>query len=77
MAIDIQQLITAAVLNSTPSYLLVILETDEIKKRILKGTLMQIKCDKRYIINKLGRIDRLQISEFKIFDFFRIWIDLK
>jgi hypothetical protein len=38
---------------------------------------MQIKYDKRYIINKLGRIDRLQISEFKIFDFFRIWIDLK
>ena len=41
MAIDIQQLITAAVLNSIPSYLLVILETNEIKKRILKGTFMQ------------------------------------
>ena len=32
MAIDIQKLIIASVLNSTPCYLLVILDTDEIKK---------------------------------------------
>ena len=59
MAIDIQQLITAAVLNSIPSYLLVILETNEIKKRILKGTFMQSNVIKSIFINKLRRIVKL------------------